>query len=74
MATSESYADKNTNKKVDKTKWYSVVLFNLQKFGKICSSVQNSPFFRMNERNGFFYGQRYKGCNQHFQETTNQKT
>ncbi|WP_375650712.1 single-stranded DNA-binding protein [Bartonella sp. OT172YNZD] len=28
MATSESYTDKATNKKVDKTEWHSVVVFN----------------------------------------------
>ncbi|WP_208442343.1 single-stranded DNA-binding protein [Bartonella raoultii] len=28
MATSESYTDKATNKRVDKTEWHSVVVFN----------------------------------------------
>ncbi|WP_375623509.1 MULTISPECIES: single-stranded DNA-binding protein [unclassified Bartonella] len=28
MATSESYTDKATNKKVDKTEWHSIVVFN----------------------------------------------
>ncbi|SPU26577.1 Helix-destabilizing protein [Candidatus Bartonella washoeensis] len=28
MATSESYTDKATNQKVDKTEWHSVVIFN----------------------------------------------
>ncbi|MBB5074531.1 single stranded DNA-binding protein, partial [Bartonella callosciuri] len=28
MATSESYTDKNTNQKVEKTEWHSVVIFN----------------------------------------------
>ncbi|WP_375707076.1 single-stranded DNA-binding protein [Bartonella sp. AA126HLJHH] len=28
MATSESYIDKSTNKKVDKTEWHSIVVFN----------------------------------------------
>ncbi|SSZ40485.1 single-stranded DNA-binding protein [Bartonella grahamii] len=28
MATSESYIDKATNKKVDKTEWHSIVVFN----------------------------------------------
>lgn len=28
IATSESYTDKATNKKVDKTEWHSVVVFN----------------------------------------------
>ncbi|WP_375646521.1 MULTISPECIES: single-stranded DNA-binding protein [unclassified Bartonella] len=28
MATSESYTDKNTHQKVEKTEWHSVVIFN----------------------------------------------
>ncbi len=28
MATSESYTDKATNKKIDKTEWHSIVVFN----------------------------------------------
>ncbi|WP_455481263.1 single-stranded DNA-binding protein [Bartonella sp. B12(2025)] len=28
MATSESYKDKNTNQKIEKTEWHSVVVFN----------------------------------------------
>ncbi len=44
ITTFESYTDKNTNKKVDKTEWYSVVLFNPHTFGKNCSLVQNSLF------------------------------
>ncbi|EJF79512.1 single-strand binding protein [Bartonella sp. DB5-6] len=28
MATTESYTDKATNKKVDKTEWHSIVVFN----------------------------------------------
>ncbi|EJF74130.1 single-strand binding protein, partial [Bartonella sp. DB5-6] len=28
MATSESYTDKNTHQKVEKTEWHSVVVFN----------------------------------------------
>ncbi|WP_330168180.1 single-stranded DNA-binding protein [Bartonella grahamii] len=28
MATSESYTDKATNKRIDKTEWHSVVVFN----------------------------------------------
>ncbi|UNF52904.1 single-stranded DNA-binding protein [Bartonella krasnovii] len=28
LATSESYTDKNTNQKVEKTEWHSVVVFN----------------------------------------------
>ncbi len=28
MATSESYTDKKTNQKVDKTEWHSIVVFN----------------------------------------------
>ncbi|SSZ39048.1 single-stranded DNA-binding protein [Bartonella grahamii] len=28
IATSESYVDKKTNQKVEKTEWYSVVIFN----------------------------------------------
>ncbi|WP_330167254.1 single-stranded DNA-binding protein [Bartonella grahamii] len=28
IATSESYTDKNTNQKVEKTEWHSVVIFN----------------------------------------------
>ncbi|WP_375693796.1 single-stranded DNA-binding protein, partial [Bartonella sp. AP32XZML] len=28
MATSESYTDKATNQKVDKTEWHSIVVFN----------------------------------------------
>ncbi|UTO29212.1 single-stranded DNA-binding protein [Bartonella harrusi] len=28
MATSESYTDKATNKRVDKTEWHSIVIFN----------------------------------------------
>ncbi|WP_336288721.1 single-stranded DNA-binding protein [Bartonella sp. CB60] len=28
MATSESYRDKNTNQKIEKTEWHSIVVFN----------------------------------------------
>ncbi|EJF87340.1 MULTISPECIES: single-stranded DNA-binding protein [Bartonella] len=28
MATSESYTDKKTNQKIDKTEWHSIVVFN----------------------------------------------
>ncbi|CDO48622.1 single-strand binding protein (fragment) [Bartonella tribocorum] len=28
IATSESYTDKATNKKIDKTEWHSIVVFN----------------------------------------------
>ncbi len=28
MATSESYTDKATNKRIDKTEWHSIVVFN----------------------------------------------
>ncbi len=34
MATSESYTDKATNKKIDKTEWHSIVVFNLH-FAKV---------------------------------------
>ncbi|EJF84679.1 single-strand binding protein [Bartonella elizabethae Re6043vi] len=40
MATSESYTDKATNKRIDKTEWHSIVVFNPH-FAKIALQYLN---------------------------------